>query len=283
MSEASFPFVDLGLARRLERTEAKGNASFVDARARLFPDSAASWIEVAGAYAMFDGSASPLTQSFGLGLFEPIASTHMAAIEEFFRQREAPVYHEVSPLADGALLTLLNERGYQPLEFTSVMFRPLGGSERSPASQNERIKARLAKTGEQELWGQTVARGWEATAELNDFLRSIGEITMRAEGYYSFFVEADGEPIATGGLIIWDGVALLAGASTVPEGRKQGAQLALLERRLDFAIDQGCDLAMMCAQPGSSSQRNAERRGFRIAYSRAKWQLGSKPPDVSGS
>jgi len=70
-----------------------------------------------------------------------------------------------------------------------------------------------------------------------------------------------------------DGCVLYAGASTVPEGRKQGAQLALLERRLDFAIDQGCDLAMMCAQPGSSSQRNAERRGFRIAYTRVKWKL----------
>jgi hypothetical protein len=31
---------------------------------------------------------------------------------------------------------------------------------------------------------------------------------------------------------------------------------------------------MMCAQPGSASQRNAERHGFRIAYTRTKWRLG---------
>jgi hypothetical protein len=30
---------------------------------------------------------------------------------------------------------------------------------------------------------------------------------------------------------------------------------------------------MMCAQPGSQSQRNAEKHGFRIAYTRIKWQL----------
>jgi hypothetical protein len=29
---------------------------------------------------------------------------------------------------------------------------------------------------------------------------------------------------------------------------------------------------MMCAQPGSASQRNAERQGFRIAYTRIKWR-----------
>jgi len=29
----------------------------------------------------------------------------------------------------------------------------------------------------------------------------------------------------------------------------------------------------MGALPGSGSQRNAERHGFRIAYTRTKWQL----------
>ena len=72
---------------------------------------------------------------------------------------------------------------------------------------------------------------------------------------------------------MWNGVALLAGASTVPEGRRQGAQLALLDTRLRFAASQGCDVAMMCTAPGSTSQRNAERNGFRIAYTRTKWQL----------
>ena len=56
--------------------------------------------------------------------------------------------------------------------------------------------------------------------------------------------------------------------------RKQGAQLALLESRLLHAAERGCDLAMICAAPGSASQRNAERHGFRIAYTRTKWRLG---------
>ena len=67
--------------------------------------------------------------------------------------------------------------------------------------------------------------------------------------------------------------ALLAGASTVPEGRRNGAQLALLDTRLHTAASQGCNLAMMVAAPGSASQRNAERNGFRVAYTRTKWQL----------
>ena len=32
-------------------------------------------------------------------------------------------------------------------------------------------------------------------------------------------------------------------------------------------------VAMMVAEAGSNSQRNAERSGFRVAYSRLKWRL----------
>ena len=97
---------------------------FVETRAKLFPESGAQWIEVAGAYAMYDGISSPLTQTFGLGLFEPASTTDMETLERFFQQRGAPVFHEVSPLADKSLLALLNERQYEPLEFTSVMRIP---------------------------------------------------------------------------------------------------------------------------------------------------------------
>jgi hypothetical protein len=32
---------------------------------------------------------------------------------------------------------------------------------------------------------------------------------------------------------------------------------------------------MMVAEAGSNSQRNAERKGFRVAYTRVKWGLGA--------
>jgi GNAT superfamily N-acetyltransferase len=66
---------------------------------------------------------------------------------------------------------------------------------------------------------------------------------------------------------------LFAGAATVPELRRRGLQAALLEERMRYASDHGCDLAMMVAEAGSLSQRNAERQGFRVAYTRLKWRL----------
>ncbi len=269
----SIIFSDLALARRLERAEARSNAEFVEARAKLRPEIGARWIEVAGAHAMFDGVSSPLTQTFGLGLFQTPTSAEMGTIEEFFQHRGAPVFHEVSPLADLALLDLLNERGYQPIEFTSVMYRPIRDGNFLFGSMNRKIQVRVVHEDEQEIWTQTAAKGWSEFAELADFVLGIGKISFMMQGALSFLAELERKPIATGALSLCDGVALLAGASTIPEGRKQGAQLALLDGRLRYAAKLGCDIAMMCALPGSASQRNAERHGFRIAYTRIKWRL----------
>ena len=266
-------FSDLDLARRLERAEGRANAEFVEARAKLFPESGACWTERAGALAMFDGPASPLTQTFGLGLFDTVTPADAESLERFFAERGAPVFHEVSPLADVKLVALLNERGFEPFEFTSVMFRPLAGAAEGSASRNENIRVRLAVEGEQEMWAQTAAAGWGEFEELAEFVLELSQISARREGALSFLAELEGRAIATGGLFVSDGVALLAGASTIPAGRRRGAQLALLDARLRYAAERGCDLAMMCALPGSASQRNAERQGFRIAYTRVKWRL----------
>lgn len=266
-------FSDLTLARRLERAEARSNALFVEARAIAFPGSGAEWMEVAGAYAMYDGVESPLTQTFGLGMFETVERRDMERVEEFFQQRGAPVFHEISPLADISLLALLNERGYQPTEFTSVMFRPIHRGGGLAATLNERIRVRLIEPDEHELWARTAARGWSEFPELGDFMLELGQVNAKMPDALSFIAELEGQPVASGALSICEGVGLLLGASTVPEGRKQGAQLALLDSRLSYAVAQGCDIAMMCAAPGSASQRNAERQGFRIAYTRIKWRL----------
>jgi len=267
-------FSDRKLSQKLERSEARSNASFVEARARLSPETAAEWIEVAGAYAMFDGAESPLTQTFGLGVFDEITDKELDELEAFFKRRDAPVFHEVSPLADMSLIALLNERGYQPLELTSVMFQEIGDENSLDLLINPLIKTRIIEKGEENLWAQTSANGWATEMEgLAEFMFQLGYVSAQTEGGFPFLAELDGVPVSAGMLFIYDDVAILAGASTVPEGRRRGAQTALLEARLKFAKAQGCQLAIMAALPGSQSQRNAEKNGFRIAYTRTKWQL----------
>jgi len=266
-------FSDIELSQKLERAEGRACADFVDTRARLEPGLGSTWMDVEGVYAMYDGPNSPCTQTFGLGLFGDVTGEQLTAIEEFFNERDSPVLHEVSPMAAAELLPVLSERGYQPIELSTVMYMALDQAA-IPASSAGPVTTRMISPDEADLWAVTSGNGW-ATEQGGspDFMIGFGKVSARCSGAYPYLAEIDGAAIASGMLFIHDDVAMLAGTSTVPEGRNKGAQSALLAARLRFAADQGCTLAVMAAAPGSQSQKNAQRNGFSVAYTRIKWHL----------
>jgi len=264
-------FSDLALSRRLERAEGHACVQFAEARRSLFPDTGAEWMECAGAYAVFDGAGSPVTQTFGLGLFEPLSPDSLDVIERFFFDRGAQVCHEVSPFAGVATLDLLCAGQYRPIEISNVMCRPV---EKPEADEHGNIRVRVVGAEDAQLWNKISAKGWtHEHPELQDFVEQSGALASARPQSPCFLAELDGRPGAAGALFMDNGVALFAGAATIPEMRRRGLQAALLEERMRYAFDHSCDLAMMVAEAGSNSQRNAERRGFRVAYTRVKWRL----------
>ena len=268
---AEMLFSDLVLSKRLERAEGYACVQFADARRRLYPESRAEWTRCAGADVVFDGVDSPVTQTFGLGLFEELTAEALDTIERFFLERGAPVHHEVSPFAGLATHNLLCARNYRLCEIGNVLHRPIA---REEAAIPSNIKVRVVTPAEAQLWAKTNARGWaQEHPEYEPFFLELGAIICERQGSPAFLAEIDGEPAAAGALSIHEGVALFGGAATIPEFRRRGLQTALLHARLQYAFEHGCDLAMIVAEPGSESQRNAERRGFRVAYTRLKWKL----------
>jgi ribosomal protein S18 acetylase RimI-like enzyme len=253
------------------------NAGFVEARGKAFPEVGCEWTEAGGVLAMFDGAGSPCTQTFGLGLGEPVGEALLDELEGFFQSRGAEVFHEVSALAEGGLLGMLTGRGYAPVELSTVLFRAPGGGGTAAALAGAagEIRVRPVEPGEEGVWSGVAARGWADVApEIEEYLRGLEEVHRFRENTPCFLAELGGEPVAAAAMCLAEaeGVALLAGACTVPEARRRGAQLALLDHRLRHAAALGCEIAMVVAEPGSATQRNAERHGFRVAYNRIKWK-----------
>lgn len=264
-------FANLELAKRLEAAEAYACAQFAEARKRLHPASTSARMECAGTTVVFDGVGAPTTQTFGLGLFEQITPAALDEIEQFFRERGAEVMHEVCPFAGAATLDLLCARGYRPFEISNVLYRAV---ESPTAAHAAGTRVRVVRGDEAQLWSDINARGWtHEHPEFEDFVRESGVLVAAREGSPCFLAEINGAPGAAGALTLHQGVALFGGAATVPEMRRRGLQGALLEERMRYAAEHGCDLAMMVAEAGSNSQRNAERKGFRVAYTRLKWKL----------
>jgi len=264
-------FMDLALSRRLERLEGMVGTTFSETQQRVSPELERLWRDFDGTYAIFDGADSPLTQTFGLGLFAPATPEQLAAIESFFTVRGADVMHEVSPLAGVECFAVLADRGYRPIELSTVLVQSLEAPREVPAAPGLRV--RMIDAADHAAWIETSVAGWSADPLFAPLMRKMASTAIANHAMMHFLVERDGAPISTGSLGMHDGVALLAGASTVPAGRGLGAQGLLLAARLDEARRRGCDLAMMVTAPGSTSQRNSERRGFRVAYTRTKWRL----------
>jgi len=265
-------FADLELARRLEMTDALAAVEFARSWARLNSFTGNSSIAVAGGYGGFGGVDSPLTQAFGLGLTGPVTEDDMSAIEEFYSGNGAAVNVETCPLADMTLLTLLNGRGYRPMEYSNVSVREVTDVDVAawPDSTSS-VRVRSPREDEVESYSLVVIKSFLPDAELPTSLLNVFTSCFRAAGAYFFLAEIDGVPTGGGMMSIHQGVASFGGAGTLTEFRNRGVQKALLLARLAKAAEEGCDLAMVATLPGSGSQRNVERQGFRVVYTRTKF------------
>lgn len=263
---------DLALARRLETTDALAGVEFARSWARQNSFTGEVFFPVAGGHAGFGGVDSPLTQAFGLGLNGPVTEADLAAMEEFYRGHKSAVNIETCPLADPSLLKLLNERGYRPIEYSNVLVRDLTDDDsRAWPNPESKVQVRSPAEHEAESYSLLVAKSFFENTDISPEFLSIFTSTFYAAGAFFFLAEVDGVPAGGGMMSIHQGVSSLGGAGTLPEFRNRGVQKDLLLARLALAAELGCDLAMVATNPGSGSQRNVERLGFRVVYTRTKF------------
>jgi GNAT superfamily N-acetyltransferase len=260
-------FVDLNLARRLEMAEAHACRACAEAFHLQHPEFPVAVEEIAGGFAVFAGVDSPVTQAIGVGLHGDVSDSDLDRLQDFFISRGAAAAVELCPLVEMSLYDRFAKRGFHLLEVSDVLFKKL-----TPVDvQRRRLGiaiVRKAAAHEAQLWTKTVAEGF---AEHNPVTQSILSVMA---GFFPaahcFLAVVEGSVAGGGAVSARGGVCGLFGASTLPEFRGRGVQTALLQARIAWAAAQGCDLAVSITQPGSTSHRNMERQGFRVAYTRTK-------------
>lgn len=265
-------FADLALARRLEMTDSLSGVEFALSWARLNDFSGEVFLPVAGGHASFGGVDSPVTQAFALGLNGAVTDADLQAMEDFYRSHGSATNIETCPLADISLLNILNERGYRPIEYSNVFARELTSDDTRawPIPETD-VHVRRTAPDEAESYSLLVCRSFFETIDISPEFLSVFIATFYASNAFFFIAEVDGIPAGGGMMSIHKGVASLGGAGTLSEFRNRGVQKALLLARLAVAAEYGCDLAMVATMPGSGSQRNVERQGFRVVYTRTKF------------
>jgi GNAT superfamily N-acetyltransferase len=261
-------FCDVALARRVERAE----AALMRAAAGRHDGFV---IPLAGGVATFAADGSPLNKVAGLGFDGPPAPVDLDRVERAFAERGSPVQVELAHLAGHGVAGLLSERGYRLASFENVLGRrTVAGPVPDPPPG---VRVAPAGAGEVAAWLRAVVDAaavpdTEGLPSHEDFPRAIVEEAERdllAAGAVPYLARLDG---AVAGGAAWRataGVAQFTGAATVPAYRRRGVQAALLAARLADAAAAGCDVAVVTTQPASRSQRNVQRRGFDLLYTRA--------------
>lgn len=260
-------FIDRDFARRLEAIESWVAAELARGRLELWPEADTAMVPVAGGVACFLGAGSPVNEARGLGMAGPVSGDDLETMERVFFDRGVACKVTVCPLADPSLLEGLAARGYRASGFEDVLYRVLDRSETFPPTP-EGIELSWVDPIDGEVWGETLAKGFTAPDEPNLEMREIFQLSARIEGIVGLLARVEGEPAGAASLLIREEWAMLCGASTLPKFRNRGIQTALAHARLAHASASGCELAQFGAAPGSTSHRNAERLGFRVAYTK---------------
>jgi hypothetical protein len=263
-------FADLTLARRLEAMEAAACVDTSRSVARLHPEIATATEAIAGGWAVFTGAGSPISEARGLGMRGPVTADDMERLETFYHSRGDAVRIEVCPLADASLHQQLAQRGYRLLEFSNMLARPLEGDAATPPVR-QGVSTRPAASDEGSVWANLVAHCFAEHVPVTQELLDVMSCWTQSSIGTCFFGLLDGELAGGATVAMQEGVALLGGAGTDLRLRNRGVQQALIEARLAHAARAGCDVAMTVTLPGSGSQRNCERHGFQVVYSRTKF------------
>ena len=273
-------FCGIPLARRIEGVEARLVTAVVEHVARVAPELGAWHEPVADGLALFAGAHNPVNKVIGLGFDGPPPADDLERIERRFHRRGAPMRVEMATLARAESHAALSKRGYVLHGFENILGLPLqtvATDEGAPAS----IDVRPVTDDTMTAWLRVLVDGFAVPDEsgaggdealpTSDHLMGLFRHIFLARGYHRYLATVDGHP--AGGAIAWfDGdIAFFGGASTLPPWRRRGVQRALVDARLRDARLAGCAFAVMGTQPGTTSQANAQRRGFSLLYSRAIW------------
>jgi len=246
---------DLALAIRLEKAAAALGFDAVRAHQELFPQSSAEALPCGDGVAIFLTEESPLTQIRGAGT----AEFDLDEVERFFADRMAPLTVSLTPFAPAPLWTLLSRRDYEFGTFENTLVRRV-----VPEDAVDDADVELA--GDRDEWSRLMAEAFfgEVTGMGLDLAMTLHSLPTAR----NLIVRADGVPAAGAQLDVRDGVGVLQCDGTLPVYRESGFQTKLIRARLAMAARAGCDLVTVDTFPGTQSQRNYERQGFRVAYTK---------------
>jgi len=235
----------------------------------------AASIEVGGGRGVCGQPGSPMNKVLGLGLGVSVTDEDLDALEIFYDERECPIQIELCPLVSTDLVARLQDRGYVLKGFENELACAMPSS--VPVANGPEVEV-LTGDRDDEAFLRATVEGFAVPDSMPqppdgpapDVVETIGRAMRQFihPEIVRYLVRIDGEPAGAAASVITNGVLGIFGTGTRPAYRRRGVQSAIVAKALEGAIGRA-DLAIATTEPGSISQRNFERFGFQVLYTRA--------------
>lgn len=224
-------------------------------------------LTVGDGVACFAGASSFFSQviAWGFDLKAKHFKTQIESIEHFYRALSHPhVDIELCPLVGIDLPTALSEREYNVCEWNNVSYIDI--SRYSPLLNTSSYKVSEVPSSQLKQWANKVALGFGHVHAQEQFYHyaSLKQVS-------AFAVYEHNEIIAGASIAIHNDFADFGVTSTLAPYRGKGLQKLLIHARLQHVAGLGIPIAIVTTEPGSISDLNIQKAGFRCAYTRVKF------------
>lgn len=212
-------------------------------------------LDTGKAVGIFAGDASPLSQVTAV-----LDGADLSVMPDFYRDRTKVWEATISPFAGTEVVHQVIGMGAKLQQYENVTYRTLSDL---PSKSDFDIRE-MTSSEERELWGKVANQGFFGDLK-NEMTEQLGFIMANMPKTSRYMAFVDGEPAGTASSFLSDGSVAFGGGAVLPQFRGKGLHAAMIAHRL-HAAPADCDVAILEATPGSTSQRNAERFGFRVGF-----------------
>lgn len=264
---------DKDLIRSLEMIEAEAMVDLHRAMPSDLWEQLGAGVETVGTAQMLVMKQVPIllfNRVIGLGIEVPATEQQVADICELYGKIGVRTSVQLAPTAEPQQVReWLEKRGVTRKDTWGKLYRGV----EAPVAVDTKLRVEQIGKERAEEFGRIVSAAFGMPSPLDRWLAaSIGR-----EGWRHYMAIDGDKGVAVAALFVKDGVGSLGIAGTLPESRGNGAQSALIARRIHDGIELGCKWLVVEADVDTPdrpnpSYRNLIKMGFRLAYERPNYR-----------
>jgi GNAT superfamily N-acetyltransferase len=202
----------------------------------------------------------------GLGMHGPEPELRVQELVDYYVSRGRVPRIQVPEGADLNWVHSLTSAGFRFYDRDKVLMRPLGEPLGMHSNHISFTRVDPKNSEHLEQWVQAQCQGFSPHETPSQGAIAIARRVACSPRAICLLVFWEGALAASGGVEFYEQSSVLFGGATLPEFRKQGLQGALINRRLDIALERGAAYALIGSEPGGGTERNARRAGFELNH-----------------